>query len=163
MGLSHKNVTNASALGENVSFFISKQHCSDPQEPRILPQLQSGTFIQGSTTQVIKRDKLLTDVWDSTDDSPRHYAESKKPDSKGYMVHIHGILEKARGKHIGGGQGLESGKEMTTKGHRGIFEGNRNLHILTLPVAALLNAFACLFLLLFVCLVWVFLASQSGI
>ena len=69
------------------------------------------------------------------------------------MVHIHGILEKAKGKHIGGGQGLESGKEMTTKGHRGIFEGNRNLYILTLPVAALLNAFACLFF--FVCLlVW---------
>jgi len=100
-----------------------------------------------------KKDKLLIDVWDSTDDSPRHYAESKKPDSKGYMVHIHDILEKAKGKHTGGGQGLESGKKMTAKGHRGIFEGNRSLYILTLLVAAWRNAFVCLFVCLFV-FVW---------
>lgn len=78
----------------------------------------------------------MIDIWDSTDDPPRHYAESKKPDSKGYMVYTHDILEKAKGKQTGGGQGLESGKTMTANGHRAIFEGNRSLYILTLLVAA---------------------------
>ena len=40
------------------------------------------------------------------------------------MVHLHDILEKAKGKQIGGCQGLGSGEGLTTKGHRGIFEGD---------------------------------------